>query len=159
LPAGIDKEALRRAVVAKLEAGVARQAAAADSARDEATDAESRSEGKYDMRGQTAAYLAAGQSRLAAETAEAAAAFRALPLSPEAPAVVGLGALATLAGPGGETVFWLGPAAGGLELEFGGVAVTVITPASTLGRSLLGLRAGDAVAQPGRAALRLVRVE
>ena len=67
----MDKAALRQAMVERLEAELAVLVAAANTSKDEATDQESRQEGKYDMRGQSAAYLAAGQAKLATELAEA----------------------------------------------------------------------------------------
>ena len=40
---------------------------------------------------------------------------------------------------------FLGPVAGGLKLEFDGDEVLVITPASPLGRELIGKQCGDFV--------------
>ncbi len=147
----MDKEAIRRAVLARLEAELASQTEAAHSSRSEATDADSRAEGKFDMRGQSAAYLAEGQARLASEIAAAAAAYRALPLRAFGPGeAAAVGALATLEHRGVRTLYFLGPARGGIEVEIGGKPVTVITAASALGRSLIGRKAGDTVALHGR---------
>jgi hypothetical protein len=160
LPAGaapppsvcLDKSALRTAILARLEAELALQTAAAEASRDDATDPDSRAEGKFDMRGQSAAYLAAGQAQLATEIAAALAAYHALPWRAFGPAEgVALGALATLEARGQRAVYFLGPARGGLDVEVGGIAVTVVTPASSLGRQLLGRRAGETIALPGRA--------
>ncbi|MEZ4484062.1 MAG: GreA/GreB family elongation factor [Syntrophotaleaceae bacterium] len=46
---------------------------------------------------------------------------------------------------GGSRFIFLGPAAGGLCLTSGGQEIMVITPASPLGRGLLGRRCGDTV--------------
>ena len=135
----------------RLEAELALQTSAAEASREEATDADSRAEGKFDMRGQSAAYLASGQARLAGEIAAALAAYQALTWRAFAPdEAVALGALATLEARGRRAVYFLGPAHGGLDLEIGGVEVTVITAASSLGRSLLGRRAGESISLPGR---------
>lgn len=158
---GPDKAALRDAIVARLEAELAVQASAAHSAKAEATDADSRAEGKFDMRGQSAAYLAEGQARLAAEIAEAAAAYRALPPRAFGPGeAAALGALVTVETAGRRTVYFLGPSRGGMEVEIGGTAVTVITPGSPLGRNLTGRRAGETASFPGRSdsAARIVAV-
>ena len=147
----VDKPAIRRAVVAQLEAELALQVAAANSSRDEATDPNSQAEGKFDVRGQSAAYLAAGQSKLAAEIAAAIAAYNSLPLRSFGPGeAVAVGAVVTLEARGRETVYFLGPARGGLDLEIDGVSVVVITAASTLGRGLLGQRRGYSITLPGR---------
>lgn len=146
----MDKAALRDAILRRLEADLALQTAAALDSRDEATDTESRPENKYDMRAQEAAYLAEGQARLAAELRESLTLFATLPL----PAfgerdAVALGALVTLDGDGRELRYFLGPRAGGTEVDVEGRSVLVITPASPLGRQLLGRKRGDSVTLPG----------
>ena len=72
----MDKAALRRAILAQLEAELATLTTAAHDAHAEATDEENRAEDKYDMRSQSAAYLAAGQAKLATELGEAIGAYR-----------------------------------------------------------------------------------
>jgi hypothetical protein len=147
----VDKSALRQAILAKLEAELALQAQAADASRSEATDTDSRAEGKFDMRGQSAAYLAAGQSKLAEEIAGAVATYRALPLRAFASnEAIAVGAVVTLQSRGRDHFYFLGPARGGLEVEVDGTPVTVITAASFLGRSLLGQRHGFTISLPGR---------
>ncbi len=147
----MDKSAIRQAILALLEAELALQTDAAHASKAEATDADSRAEGKFDMRGQSAAYLAEGQAKLAGEIAAALAAYQSLPLRPFHPGeAVAVGAVVTLESRGRSARYFLGPARGGLDLEIGGVPVVVITAASFLGRSLLGQRAGFSVALPGR---------
>jgi transcription elongation GreA/GreB family factor len=147
----MDKFAIRDAVVAQLEAELARQTQAAHSSRDEATDPDSRAEGKFDMRGQSAAYLAAGQAKLTGEISAALAAYRALDFRPSAPReAIAVGAVVTLESRGRRTAYFLGPARGGLDVEIDGVPVVVITAASFLGRSLLGQRPGHTLTVPGR---------
>jgi transcription elongation GreA/GreB family factor len=148
----MDKSALRQAILALLEAELALQTAAANASRSEATDADSRAEGKYDMRAQSAAYLAAGQARFATEISEAIAAYHSLKL-PEigAGGAIVIGAVVGLqAGRGERSMFFLGPARGGLDVECDGTAVTVITAASPIGRQLIGKKLGDTVDIPGR---------
>jgi transcription elongation GreA/GreB family factor len=147
----VDKSALLQAIVARLEAELALQTEAAHASRTEATDADSRAEGKFDMRGQSAAYLASGQAKLATEIAEAITAYQTLPSGRfERSAAIAVGALVTLAARGTSSVYFLGPTRGGLDLELGGVPVTVITAHSSLGRSLLGRHVGDTISLPGR---------
>ena len=147
----MDKAILLQIIVDELSAELALQASAANTAREEATDEESRSEDKHDMRGQTAAYLAAGQAKMAAEIGEAIKAFRNLTLhafSAGEPAAIG--AVVTLEARGRKMVYFLGPARGGLEVKTNGVAVMVVTAASPLGRELVGRRTGDRVTLPER---------
>jgi transcription elongation GreA/GreB family factor len=146
----IDKCVLRDAILAQLEAELSTLTTAARSAREEATDSENKQEGKYDMRAQSAAYLAAGQAQLASELNAALAAFRTLPTLPlPEDSTVTLGALVTLEMEGQSTYFLLGPARGGLEVTCGRKIVTVVTAASPFGRQMLGRKAGDP-AGPGR---------
>lgn len=146
----MDKSALRQAILAELSRELALQSNAAQESRSEATDQESRAEGQYDMRGQSAAYLAAGQAKLAGEIADAIAAYRTLALpSFGAADPVAVGALVTLLRGGRPTCYFIGPARGGLEVALEGRAITVITAASTLGRGLLGKRTGDCLPAPG----------
>ncbi|MFZ5496934.1 MAG: transcription elongation factor GreAB [Verrucomicrobiota bacterium] len=107
----------------------------------EATHEENKAEDKYDTRGLEASYLAHGQSRAAEEAADAVAQFQALPLREFAPGeVIALGALVRLED---GSRYFLGPRAGGTEVESDGATVMVITPSSPLGRQLVGRRQGD----------------
>lgn len=147
----MQKSAVRDAIVAQLQRELDLQTRAAQDARDEATSEESKSEGKYDMRGQEAAYLAEGQARLAAELVESITLFQALDLSelpPGAPAAVG--ALITLEAKGNRSLYFLGPRNGGLDAQVGDLTFTVVTPTSPLGRQLIGQRVGASVQLPGR---------
>ncbi len=146
----MNKLLVRAAIVEKLQADLAQQTAAALLARDEAISEESRPENKYDTHSQEAAYLAEGQARLAREISENIGIYGSLPL-PEFPAgsAIALGALVELSGNSGP-LYFVGPRAGGLELEVAGRKVLVITPQSPLGRELVGRHAGDTVNVPGR---------
>ncbi|HEY0944061.1 MAG TPA: transcription elongation factor [Opitutaceae bacterium] len=147
----MEKSRLLEAILAALQGELALQTEAAQTSRDEATDEESRSEDKYDMRGQLAAYVAAGQAKMAGEIAEALAAYRALSSRVFVPTEpIATGALVTLEARGRQAVYFLGPVRGGLELTIDNTAVTVITAASPLGRQLAGKRVGDFVMLPGR---------
>jgi transcription elongation GreA/GreB family factor len=142
----MDKFALTRSVISQLEAELALQTEAALGSREEATNEESRAEDKYDMRSQSAAYLAAGQARIATEIAEAIKAWRALAPRAFAPGEeIASGALVTLEAKGRTTSYLMGPQSGGLEARDGGQAATVVTATSPLGRQLVGRRAGDMV--------------
>jgi transcription elongation GreA/GreB family factor len=147
----MDKIRLRDAVVEKIAAELELITRAALMSRDEATHEESKPENKYDMHAQEAAYLAEGQARLAAELNENLALFRGMPVAPWPPATpAGVGSLLKLEAKGKESYYLLGPRSGGLEVDVDGIAVTVITPGSPLGRQLLGASVGKAVQLPGR---------
>jgi transcription elongation GreA/GreB family factor len=142
----MDKSALIQSVISQLEAELSLQTEAALGSRDEATNEESRAEDKYDMRSQSAAYLAAGQARLATEIAGAVAAWKGLNLRRFAPDdAIAAGALVVLESDGRRTAYLMGPQSGGREARDGESTAIVVTSASPLGRQLLGRRAGDTV--------------
>ncbi len=147
----MDKAALLHAIITQLEAELALQTNAAHASHDEATDEESRAEDKYDMRSQSAAYLAAGQAKYATEIAGAIAAYRNLSPQVFAPnEVIAVGAAVTLSARNRITTWFLGPQHGGLEVTVNGTPVMVITAISPVGRLLIGRRTGESVLLPGR---------
>ena len=157
----MNKSALRAAILERLRADLAQQAAAAHLARDEAISEESRPENKYDTHSQEAAYLAEGQARMANEISQSIAQYVSLPLPDFAPdAPIALGAVISVDTGRGKTWYVVGPRAGGLEVDLDGRAVLIITPQSPLGRQLMGKRAGDSVTLAGRTTpWRIVAVE
>jgi transcription elongation GreA/GreB family factor len=142
----MDKFALTRSIISQLEAELALQTEAALGSREEATNEESRAEDKYDMRSQSAAYLAAGQAKLATDIATALSAWKALTLRAFGPGdEIAAGAVVTLEAKGRTAAYLVGPHSGGLEARDGDSTATVVTASSPLGRQLLGRRVGDAV--------------
>jgi transcription elongation GreA/GreB family factor len=140
----VNKTELIQKIIAQLVAEMEGYARSARSAHAEATDEQSKAENKYDTRGLEASYLARGQSRQAAETAEALEQFAALPLRDFGPAdPIDLGALVVLETKTGTTSYFIGPRAGGTEIKHGRLEILVITPQSPLGRQLIGKKQGD----------------
>ncbi len=150
----MSKEALRATVLAALEAELARQTHAAFDAREESISEESRAENKYDTHAQEAAYLAEGQARQAAEMLAALAAWRALVFPAASHTAAQLGSLVTLSVGARSEHLLIGPANGGLAITAPGDGreITVVTPASPLGRALLGRRPGDSLPPPRKGA-------
>ncbi len=147
----MDKVFLRDAILAQLDAELALQTEAALTSKDEATNEENKAEDKYDMRSQSAAYLAAGQAKMASDIADAIQAYRTLSLATPAPsAPIATGALVTLSANGRKSVYFVGPGRGGMEVNVQGTAITVVTAGSPLGRQLVGRRVGDQATLPGR---------
>lgn len=145
----IDKNRLRAAILAQLAADLDLQTRAAHVARDEAISEESKAENKYDTHAQEAAYLAEAQARQAAEIQDSIAMYQSMSVTPVNGAVA-VGACVRLTANGRAVDYFLGPRAGGLEIEVDGRSVTVVTPSSPLGRQLLGARIGSTVTLPGR---------
>jgi transcription elongation GreA/GreB family factor len=140
----MSKLALLDVIIARLTDEVEQMTRAALATHAEATDEENKAEDKYDTRGLEASYLAHGQSKAAEEAAQALAQFQALPrrdLTAADPIVVG--ALVTLQTAGQPAFYFIGPRAGGTEIELNGRSILIITPQSPLGRQLMGRRQGD----------------
>jgi transcription elongation GreA/GreB family factor len=152
--APVKKSSLRDAILLQLRQELARQAHAAEMSRAEAISEESRAENKWDTHSQEAAYLAEAQAKLAGEIGQSIDLYATVPLPDFASDdAVALGAVVELEGGNGTSAwFFIGPRAGGLELETEGRHLLVLTPQSPLGRQLIGKRAGEVVQSAGRGA-------
>ena len=155
----VNKSVLREIILERLRQELARQTRAAQMSRDEAISEESRAENKWDTHSQEAAYLAEGQARLAAEISASIELYSTLPLPDFASDdAISVGAVVELETGATSTWYFIGPRAGGLEIEFDGHSLLVLTPHSPLGRQLLGKRPGDSVSQSGRGAPTMHRI-
>ncbi|MGO8838793.1 MAG: GreA/GreB family elongation factor [Limisphaerales bacterium] len=140
----MNKRALIRKIVDRLTEELRVYFRAAQAARAEATDEQSRAENKYDTRGLEASYLARGQSRQAAETQAAIAAFEKLNTRKfGADEPIDVGAFVELEFDGEKMAYFIGPRAGGTEVAHDKREVLVITPQSPLGEQLLGKKQGE----------------
>ncbi len=139
----MPKTELHTRILAHLRAELEAMTKAALATHEEATHEENKAEDKYDTRGLEASYLAHGQSRAAEEAAEAVAQFSALKPRDFGPGeAIALGALVRL---DDNSRYFIGPRAGGTEVEADGAMVMVTTPSSPLGRQLVGRRQGDRI--------------
>jgi transcription elongation GreA/GreB family factor len=159
----MNKRAVLQKIIARLTGELEVYFRAAEYARAEATHEQNKAEHKYDTRGLEASYLARGQSKQAAELEAAIAEFQSLPAKKFGSAdPVDVGALVELEQLGEKNLYFLGPRAGGTEIEHDKQEILVITPQSPLGEQLLGKKAGDAfqlkLGNEARTA-RVVRVE
>lgn len=124
-------------------------ARAAKDAHAAATDPGSKAEGKYDTRSLEASYLASGQARQVEEMASALQRLESTDLPEFGPAdPVGAGALVDVILGGESCYFLLSPVAGGMELQYEGRELTLLTPESPLYQKMLGLEVGDELEQP-----------
>jgi len=120
---------------------------AAQTAYEAATAEENIAENKYDTLGLEASYLATGQARRMEEIRQARAAYQQLLLRDYDPALgIQVSNLVTLEADSGSCQrLFLGPEGAGLKIGQGEQLVTVITPRSPLGQSLMGKREDDDV--------------
>ncbi|MCX7079997.1 MAG: GreA/GreB family elongation factor, partial [Pseudomonas sp.] len=119
----------------------------AQTAYETATHEENIAENKYDTLGLEASYLAAGQAKRVEEIRQALVLCQNLTLRPyDEQQGIQIGTLLGLADDNGNQQWlFLGPDAAGLKVYLVGQLITVITPRSPLGKSLLGKFEGDEV--------------
>ena len=140
----MNKRAIIKKIIARLADELEIYFRAAKFSRDEATHESSKAESKYDTRGLEASYLARGQSKQASEIEAAIAEFEKLPVKKfDADEPIGLGALVELEHGGENSIYFIGPRAGGTEVLHDKKEILVITPQSPLGEQLLGKKSGD----------------
>jgi len=112
-------------------------------ARDEATNSETKAEGKYDTRATEASYLARGQAWRIAELRRLDAWYARLEVNRPLEGIrVHVGTLVELEGERQDWVF-LAPSGGG-SVEVDGHRIRVISLSSPLGKGLADLEPGDA---------------
>ena len=155
----MNKKQLVDSIVQQIRAEMELIATAARSAHEEATHDEERHENQFDTPGLETSVLAEGQVKVAAELREAADAFRSLELKDFGPGeAISPGALVETEVDGETTFYFVGPKAGGLEVEFNGHMVFVITPHSPIGHKLIGRRVGDVLAVAPGSTTRPLRI-
>ena len=142
--AQIKKAELLARIVEALHNNLAVLDKAARASHAEATHESSKAENKYDTRGLEAAYLAGGQARQAREIQESIKVYAALHLKEfKATDPIDLSAVVELETERAIGTYFIGPRSGGLEVEYKGTEITVITPQSPLGQQLMGKNTGQ----------------
>ena len=142
----MNKRAIIKKILGKLADELEVYFRAARFARAEATHEQNKAENKYDTRGLEASYLAHGQSKQAAELEAAIADFENLKARAfGANEPIDIGALVELEMGGDNSLYFIGPRAGGTEVLHDRKEILVITPQSPLGGQLAGKKAGDQV--------------
>lgn len=140
----INKQEIQKKILEKIAQEAETLKKAALLAHDYATDSESKAEDKYDTRSLEASYLAAGHSKLAAETYHTLTLYQSLTFrnfSPHDP--IALTALVELECQAEHTLYLIGPKNGGMTIEYQKRPILVITPTSLLGKLLIGKQEGD----------------
>ncbi len=122
---------------------------AVDESRENASGAETKSEGKYDTRATEAAYLAEAQAEQAEHMAEAIITLKAFTAPDyQLTDTIGIGALVETDLDGETSFYLLAPGGGGTTLDFLGCELTVLTPDAPLYQQLLTRKAGESLQDP-----------
>lgn len=143
----MNKHAVHQLVIDKLRIDLDIAERAAQTAYETATHEENIAENKYDTLGLEASYLAAGQARRVEEIRQSLTLCQNMRLRAyDEKRGIEVGALLGLEDENGrEQWLFLAPDAAGLKVDMVGQLITVITPRSPLGKSLLGKFDGDEV--------------
>ena len=138
----MDKRSVISKIIESLQSELETYIRAAKSSHAEATAEENRAENKYDTRGLEASYLAAGQANKVSELETAITAFKDQ-LNQPAHEAIEVGSLIELNQEGFINFYFIGPTAGGTEVEIEGTEILVITSESPLGSQLISLKPGQ----------------
>lgn len=151
----MHKQQLLQQIIASLNADLAVFSHAARAAHAAATHEECQPDNKYDTTALEASYIAQGQANRAQDIRAALATYNKLELRTfDENTPIRLTALVTLEDEdGSRRQVFIGPEAGGLKITGASGEIVVITPASPLGRSLIGKCVGDEI-QTGSAPAR-----
>ncbi|MGC6369490.1 GreA/GreB family elongation factor [Pseudomonas sp. K2I15] len=143
----MNKHAVHQLVLDKLAVDLDIAQRAAQTAYETATHEENIAENKYDTLGLEASYLAAGQARRVEEIKQALTLCQNMQLRAyDDQRGIEVGALLGLVDENDRQQWlFLAPDGAGLKVDVAGQPVTVITPRSPLGKSLLGKFEGDEV--------------
>ena len=145
----MNKSDLLQLIVAQLTHDLAVQFNAALAAHEASTHEENIPDNKYETLALEASYVAQGQANRAQEIRRALEIYKQLTLQHYTDdSAIGLTALVTLTGGDGTTrTVFIGPLEGGMKVidPLTGTEIVVITPASPLGRDLIGTSVGDRV--------------
>ena len=138
----MGKKSVILKIIESLQSELETYIRAAKSSHAEATAEENRAENKYDTRGLEASYLAAGQANKVSELESAITAFKDLLNQPTHEAIE-IGSLIELDQEGFTEFYFIGPTAGGTEVEVEGTEILVLTSESPLGSQLISLNPGQ----------------
>jgi hypothetical protein len=143
----MNKHAILALIIEKLQQEAESLAKGAHTAHSDATNPESKAEHKYDTRGLEASYLAGAQAKIAAEALQNFSFYQTMELQnfpDDTP--IAISALIELESEtGAHSFYFLGMKGGGVDVEYEGHTILLITPASPIGRNLIGKTTGDSV--------------
>ncbi|MGK5093448.1 transcription elongation factor GreAB [Deltaproteobacteria bacterium TL4] len=143
----MNKQTILNLVIAKLTDDLALTKKAALTAYDVATSDENIAENKYDTLSLEASYLARGQAKRVQELEEALSLYKHLILKEFCEhSPIYLSALVSLVDEDDcKKILFIGPTAGGINIEHEGQEITVISPNSPLGKCLMGNTAQNTI--------------
>ncbi|MBX7149876.1 GreA/GreB family elongation factor [bacterium] len=138
-----NKKKVIAAIIQHIQSAMAVINAAIGDAHTAATHEETQAKSKYDTFALESSYLANGQTKRLAELDEALKYFKNI-LPPSSSQTITHNHLIKLSKEDDSLLYvFLAPCGGGIRVKVDGCAVSVVTPDSPIGESLLGTRIGD----------------
>jgi len=143
----MDKTKIIQLIVEQLTHDLAVQFNAAITAHEASTHEENIPDNKYETLALEASYLAQGQANRAGEIKRALEIYKQLTLQRfDDDSAIRLTALVTIASKDATTrMLFIGPLEGGMKVVANQSEIVIITPASRLGKDLIGKSVGDLV--------------
>ena len=139
----MNKSEIIQKFIAAIESELSVLKTAAKDTANYATDPENKPENKYDTRGLEASYLAGAQAQRVAEMQDVLLCFKSTALKIfHAGAVIAITALVEVILNEKTNYLLIMPLGGGQTIKFTDQSIQVVTPASPLGKALIGQQTG-----------------
>ena len=139
----MNKSEIIQKFIAAIESELSVLKTAAKDTANYATDPENKPENKYDTRGLEASYLAGAQAQRVAEMQDVLLCFKSTALKIfHAGAVIAITALVEVILNEKTNYLLIMPLGGGQTIKFTDQTIQVVTPASPLGKALIGQQTG-----------------
>jgi hypothetical protein len=140
----LTKRDLILSFIQHLETQISFLKESARAAHDAATNEESQPENQYDTRALEASYLAGAQSKRVLEVTELLNLFKTMPFKEFSSAdAVQATALIDVRVDEKTSKMLMMPKGGGVDLKQGDDVIQIVTPASALGETIIGMKVGD----------------
>ncbi len=140
----MKKKDIIAAFILRLEEDLEQSKEAARATYEAATHEESKPENEYDTRGLEASYLAGAQAKRASEIDEVLVLFKTLSFKEFGPKdTIQATALVNIDLDGKKSTVLVMPKGGGVHLELDAQTIQIVTPSSSLGEALIGLKVGE----------------
>lgn len=141
----MNKSDVLHRIIAQLNHDLKVFSTAARTAHEAATHEGNKPDNKYDTLALEASYVAQGQANRAQEIRHSIGIYKQLPLVSDHDEIHLTSLVTVEADDASKRVFFIGPVEGGLRITYHQIDIMVITPASPLGRELIGKSIGDTV--------------
>ena len=137
----MNKKKILETLISQLQSDFKTLKQAALATYEDATHEETKPENKYDTRALEASYLAGAQAQRVSDTSELLLFCENLRVREQDK--IGIGAVVEVASLEKTNYFFYLPTGGGISVKVDGKTIQVVTPASPLGKAMLGLTDGD----------------